>query len=234
MIPGLGTVLNTGTVLVGGTMGLTLGRFIPASLQTTIRQALGLLVIVIGVAMGLSSKNPIVLLVSVLGGAVIGELLHIDDGLQALGRWAERQTTRNGGGRVSLAFVTTSLLFCVGPLTILGTFKDGAQGDISLLAIKSTLDGFAAMVFAATLGWGVLLSAVTVIVVQGTLTLVAFWAHAGLSGAQTAEVTGVGGVAVLGIALGLLEIKRIKVANLLPGLLLAPALVGVLQALHIL
>jgi len=234
VIPGLGTVLNTGTVLVGGTVGLTLGRFIPASLQTTIRQALGLLVIVIGVAMGLSSKNPIVLLVSVLGGAVIGELLHIDDGLQALGRWAERQTTRNGGGRVSLAFVTTSLLFCVGPLTILGTFKDGAQGDISLLAIKSTLDGFAAMVFASTLGWGVLLSAVTVIVVQGTLTLVAFWAHAGLSSAQTAEVTGVGGVAVLGIALGLLEIKRIKVANLLPGLVLAPALVGVLQALRIL
>jgi uncharacterized membrane protein YqgA involved in biofilm formation len=234
VIPGLGTVLNTGTVLVGGTIGLTLGRFIPQSLQTTIRQVLGLLVIVIGVSMALKSQNPIVLLVSVLGGAVIGELLRLDDGLQALGRWAESQTSRGGGGRVSLAFVTTSLLFCVGPLTILGTFQDGAHGDISLLAIKSMLDGFAAVVFAATLGWGVLLSAVTVIVVQGALTLLAYLAHAGLSSAQTAELTGVGGVAVLGIALGLLEIKRIKVANLLPGLVLAPLLVAVLHAMGVL
>ncbi|HLB75821.1 MAG TPA: DUF554 family protein, partial [Candidatus Dormibacteraeota bacterium] len=131
-------------------------------------------------------------------------------------------------------FVTTSLLFCVGPLTILGTFQDGAHGDISLLAIKSMLDGFAAMVFAATLGWGVLLSAVTVIVVQGALTLLAFLVHAGLSSAQTAELTGVGGVAVLGIALGLLEIKRIKVANLLPGLVLAPLLVAVLHTMGVL
>jgi uncharacterized protein len=218
-------------VVAGAAIGLTLGRVIPARVQQTIRAAVGLFVAVYGIQLTFKTRNPLVLLVSALVGAVIGEALRLDDGVQALGRWAERRTQRGGEpGRVSLAFVTTTLLFCVGPLTILGSFLDGTRGDITVLAIKSILDGFSAIVFAATLGWGVLLSAVSVLVVQGSLTLIAVIAHAGLSDVQTAELTAVGGLIVLAIALGVLELKAIKVANFLPALVVAPLLAGVLHA----
>jgi uncharacterized membrane protein YqgA involved in biofilm formation len=231
VIHGLGTLLNTATVLVGAGIGLTVGRVIPAGLQQTIRAAIGLFVAVYGIQMALKTHNPLILLVSVLLGVLIGELLHLDDSVQAIGSWAERRLRRGGEpGRVSLAFVTTSLIFCVGPLTILGSFQDGTTGDITILAVKSTLDGVTAIVFAATLGWGVILSAVTVLVVQGTLTLIAFLLHAGLSDLETAELTAAGGIAVLGIAVGLLELKAIKVANFLPALLVAPLLAGILHA----
>jgi uncharacterized membrane protein YqgA involved in biofilm formation len=231
VIHGLGTLLNTATVLAGAAIGLTLGRFIPASLQQTIRVAVGLFVAVYGIQLTFKTHNPLILLVGVLVGVVIGEALRLDDGIQAIGRWAERRTQRGGEpGRVSLAFVTTSLLFCVGPLTILGSFLDGTKGDITVLAIKSTLDGFSSIVFAATLGWGVLLSAASVLVVQGSLTLIAFLAHAGLSDLETAELTAAGGLIVVAIALGLLELKAIKVANFLPALVVAPLLAGVLRA----
>jgi uncharacterized protein len=231
VIPGLGTALNVATVLAGAALGLRLGRVIPSSLQQTIRAVVGLFVAVYGIQMALRTHNPLVLLVSVLLGALIGEALRLDDGMQALGQWAERRAS--GGsetGRVSLAFVTTSLLFCVGPLTVLGSFLDGSRGDITLLAIKSTLDGVSAIIFAATLGWGVALSAASVLVVQGTLTLLAFLLHASLSDLQAAELTAAGGIAVLGLAFGLLELKTIKVANLLPGLLIAPTLAQLLHA----
>jgi uncharacterized protein len=235
MIPGLGTALNTGTVLAGATVGLTLGRVIPDSLHRTIRVAIGLFVAVIGIQMALKTHNPLVLLISVLIGVVIGELLRLDAGAQAIGSWAERRISRGGEpGRVSLAFITTSLIFCVGPLTVLGSFLDGTKGDITLLAIKSTLDGVTSIVFAATLGWGVLLSAGSVLLVQGSLTLIAFLVHAGLSDLQTAELTAAGGIAVLGIALSLLELKAIKVANFLPALLVAPLLAAILHAIGLL
>ena len=235
MIPGLGTALNTGTVLVGATVGLTLGRVIPDSLHRTIRAAIGLFVAVIGIRMALETRNPLVLLVSVLIGVVIGELLRLDAGVQAIGSWAERRISRGDEpGRVSLAFMTTSLIFCVGPLTVLGSFLDGTKGDITLLAIKSTLDGVTSIVFAATLGWGVILSAGSVLLVQGSLTLIAFLVHASLTDLETAELTAAGGIAVLGIALSLLELKAIKVANFLPALVVAPLLAGILHTLRML
>jgi uncharacterized membrane protein YqgA involved in biofilm formation len=218
-------------VLAGAAIGLALGRVIPASLQQTIRVAIGLCVGVIGMQMALKTHSVLVLLVSVLLGVGLGELLRLDDGVQAIGAWAERRLRRGGQpGRVSLAFVTTSLIFCVGPLTVLGSFLDGSRGDITLLAVKSTLDGVTSIVFAATLGWGVLLSAASVLLVQGSLTLVAFLIHASLSDLQTAELTAAGGVAVLGIALGLLDLKAVKVANFLPALVVAPLLAGLLHA----
>ncbi len=236
MIPGLGTALNTVTVIVGAGIGLSVGRFLPTGLHATIKSALGLFTAVIGVSMALHTRNQLVLLLSVLSGAIVGELARLHDGLEAIGRWAERvsrQTSGTHGGRVTTAFVTTSLIFCVGPLTILGTYQDGTRGDITLLALKSTLDGFASIVFAAALGWGVLLSAGTVLVFQGSLTLLAYLLHAGLTDPQAAELTAVGGVAVLAIALNLLELKAIRAANLLPGLVIAPALMGLLQTLRL-
>jgi uncharacterized membrane protein YqgA involved in biofilm formation len=231
MVHGLGTVLNTVTVLVGASTGLVLKRVIPASLQQTLRTGLGLFTVVIGVQMALKTRNALILLLSLVLGLLVGEVLHLDDGLQALGRWAEARLRRGAEpGRISLGFVTATLLFCVGPLTVLGSFLDGSRGDITLLAIKSTLDGFSAVVLAATLGVGVMLSALSVLVVQGSLTLIAAVAHASLTDAQTAELTAVGGLAVLAIALGLLELKTIKVVNLLPSLLLAPLLTGFAHA----
>lgn len=235
MIPGLGTALNTSTVIVGTTVGLTLGRVIPEAMQRTIQVAIGLFVVVIGLKMALGTRNPLVLLISVLVGVVVGELLRLDAALHAFGAWAERRLSRGGrAGGVSLAFVTTSLIFCVGPLAVLGSFLDGTRGDITLLAIKSTLDGVTSMVFAATLGWGVYLSAASVLVVQGLLTLIAFLLHAGLTDLETTELTAAGGVAVLAIGLGLLDLKQIKVANFLPSLLIAPLLAGVLHAIGLL
>ena len=232
MIPGLGTALNTGTVVAGTAIGLTLGRVIPASLQKTIRAGLGLFVAVYGIQMAGKTRNALILLISLLLGIVAGELLHLDDGLQAIGRWAERRTRRDGEpGRVSLAFVTTSLLFCVGPLTVLGSFLDGSRGDITLLATKSVLDGFSSIVYAATLGWGVILSAASVLIVQGSLTLLAFAFHAGLADRETAELTAAGGIMVVGIALGLLDLKTLKIANFLPALLLAPLFSALLYAI---
>ena len=233
MIPGTGTLLNTGTVLAGGALGLTIGRFLPGALLRTIRVAIGLFTLVIGLQMALKTRNPLVLLVSLLLGVVIGELLRLEEGVQAVGRWAERRLKSGGpAGRVSTAFITTSLLYCVGPLTVLGTFEDGTRGVITLLAVKSTLDGFSSIVFASALGAGVLLSEVTVLLVQGALTLAAYLLHAGLNPVQTAEVTAVGGVTVIALALGLLELKTIRVASFLPGLLVAALLVSLLQAVR--
>jgi uncharacterized protein len=235
VIPGLGTALNTSTIVAGTTIGLLFGRVIPESLQRTLRIAVGLFVVVIGMQMALKTRNPLVLLVSVLIGVVAGELLRLDAGVQAIGAWAERRISRGGQpGRVSLAFITTSLIFCVGPLTVLGSFLDGTRGDITLLAIKSALDGVTSMVFAATLGWGVFLSAASVLLVQGSLTLVAFLIHASLSDLQTGELTAAGGIAVMAIALGLLDLKVVKVANFLPALVVAPLLAGMLHALGLL
>ena len=226
--------MNTASVLLGATTGLALKRFIPDSLQQTMRTGLGLFTAVIGIQMALRTHNPLLLLVSLLCGLVAGELLQRDGRLQSFGGWIEARLDRRPGDdappRLAIAFVTASLLFCVGPLAILGSFLDGTRGDITLLAIKSTLDGFSSIVLAAALGWGVLLAAGSVLLVQGSLTLIAMLAHAGLSGAQTTELTAVGGLAVLAIALTLLELKAIKVANLLPALLVAPLLSWFTQA----
>lgn len=234
VIHGLGTALNTGTILIGAATGLGLKRFIPASLQQAMRSGLGLFTAVIGIQMALKTRNALLLLVSLLLGLLVGELLRLDDHLQSLGAWVEARLNRRTGGdgsaRVALGFVTATLLFCVGPLAILGSFLDGTRGDVTLLAIKSTLDGFSSIVLAAALGWGVLLSAASVLLVQGGLTLFAGLAHTGLSETQTTELTAVGGLAVLAIALGLLDLKAIKVANLLPALLVAPLLSWFTQA----
>lgn len=234
MIHGVGTALNTGTILLGAGAGLALKRFLPTSLQQTMRTGLGLFTAVIGIQMALKTRNSLVLLFSLLLGLLVGELLRLDDRLQSLGGWAEARfkapDSGAGSGRVALGFVTATLLFCVGPLAILGSFLDGSRGDITLLVIKSTLDGFSSVVLAATLGWGVLLSAFSVLLVQGSLTLIALFAHAGLSDPQATELTAVGGLAVLAIALGLLDLKTVKVANLLPSLLVAPLLSSLFQA----
>ncbi len=233
MIPGLGTLLNTGTVLAGSGAGIAVGRVLPARILTTVMHGLGLFTLIIGISLSVKSRNPLLVLGSTLAGALIGEGLRLEDGLQALGRWLERSLTPRPrpGGSVATAFVTTSLLFCVGPLTFLGTFDDGTRGDVTLLAIKSLLDGFASLAYAAALGWGVALSAGTVLVFQGALTAGAFALHSRLPDALTNELSAVGGLMIVALGLNLLELKRIRVVSFLPALVVLPALVLVLQRL---
>lgn len=233
-----GTVLNIVAVLIGGSIGTLLGNRMPAKVQETVMHGLGLMVLVIGVAMASGTANLLIPLFSVVVGGVLGELMRISDGLDWLGAQAEaRWGTRLGQGsvagwNVTQAFVTSSLIFCVGPMTILGSIQDGLLGDYDLLAVKSALDGFAAIPFAASLGPGVLLSVGTVAVVQGGLSAAAMAVGGGLGDVSrqtpwVIELTATGGVVILGIGLSLLEVKRIRVANLLPSIAIAPLIVWV-------
>ena len=178
---------------------------------------------------------------SVLLGGVLGEWARLEDHLEALGRWLERrvgQRMDSGERSITRAFVTASLVFCIGPMTILGSIQDGLTGDFQLLAVKSLLDGFAALAFAATLGPGVILSALTILAVQGSVTLAAAVLGSALGEVtrQTPwviEMTATGGVLILGISLLLLDLRRVRVGNLMPAVFLAPLIVLILQALTI-
>ncbi len=236
-----GTIINIITVLIGGTIGTFLGARLPDKIRETVMAAVGLVVLVIGFDMALSSQNILIPMFSVLIGGILGEWGRIEDGLDALGRWLEDRTQHWFGDderSVTRAFVTASLVFCVGPLTILGAIQDGLTGDFQLLAVKAVLDGFTSLAFAATLGPGVLLSVITLLVYQGGIALLAMF-FGSILGEVTRttpwvlEMTAAGGILVLGIGLGLLEMKRIRVGNLLPAVVIAPLIVVLLNLLGI-
>ena len=188
-------------------------------------QAIGLVTLLIGVANFLEFNNPLVPLVSAIVGLLIGEILKIDASLKRFGDYLQKRFSK-GQSPVSRAFVTTSLLFCVGPLTVLGSLEDGLTGDYGLLALKSALDFVASVSFASVLGWGVLLSAGTVLVVQGALTLSAGLLEEVVTGPMIEAMTATGGVLILGLGLVLLELKEVRVANMLPALVIAPLLIA--------
>ena len=222
---GIGTAINVAAVLAGGGIGTLVGAKLPEAMRRTAMQAIGIVTLLVGVSNFLEYDNPLVPLVSVVAGLVVGELIGIDGALKHIGDRLEVRFSR-GKSPVSRAFVTTSLLFCVGPLTVIGSLEDGLRGDYGLLALKSALDFIAALTFASVLGWGVLLSAGTVLVVQGSLTLGASFLDAVVSGPMISATTATGGVLIFGLGLGLLDIKEVRVANMLPALLFAPLLVA--------
>ncbi|MDQ4062878.1 MAG: DUF554 domain-containing protein [Actinomycetota bacterium] len=222
---GVGTAINVVAVLVGGSIGTVVGARLSEGMRETAMQAIGLVTLLVGVQSFLRFDNALVPLVSVIVGLVVGELLDIDGALKHFGDTLERRFSK-GGSPVSRAFVTTSLLFCVGPLTILGSLQDGISGDYQLLALKSALDFIAALSFASVLGWGVLLSAGSVLVVQGTLTLAGAIFGAFMGEPMILAMTSTGGVLLLGLGIVLLELKEVRVANMLPALVIAPLLVA--------
>ncbi len=227
-----GTVLNVATVLVGGVLGVALGAKLPEGPRTQVVRGIGLFTIALGVKNALETQNVIVPLLAILAGGIAGAALGVDARLDALGDALQRRFARRGG-RVSEAFVTSSLVFCVGPLTFLGSIENGLTGDARLLGIKSVLDGFAALAFAATLGWGVLLSIGTILVVQGGIAAGASLVAGLLTDPMIREMDAVGGLLIIGIGLRLLEIKDVKVADFLPAILVAPAIVAVVAAFGI-
>ncbi len=238
-----GTLINILTVLIGSAMGLAFGSRLPARVRNTVVAGLGLFTALIGVQMFLETQNAILVLGSILFGGLLGEWWRIEERLNKIGGQLEARFGGNSGKpddragsreRFMRGFLTASLLFCVGPMTILGSIQDGLTGDYRLLAIKAVLDGFASLAFASTLGIGVMFSALTILVVQGGLSLSAALIQGLITDPMIAEMTAAGGVLLIGLALSsLLEIKTIRVGNLLPALLLAPLLVAALAALGI-
>ena len=223
-----GTIINVVTVLLGGTLGAFLGARLPERIRQIVMQGIGLVTIIVGISMALETNHILVVLGSILLGGILGEWWQLERRLEGLAQWLERKAARFPlltRGDFTKGFVTASLVFCVGPLTILGSIQDGLSGDYTLLAIKSVLDGFAGMAFAAAMGMGVTFAALSVLVIQGTLTIGASLFQTVLTEPMIAELTASGGVILLGMGLLLLEIKRIRVANFLPALIIAPLLV---------
>ncbi len=228
-----GTFLNIGTVLVGGLIGLVFGARIPDKLKLTVIAGMGLFTAALGLQMFLKTENSLIVLGALLIGILLGEWWRIEEGLQELGGFLERRFSRDkddDSNKFVRGFLTASLLFCVGPLTILGSIQDGLTGDYKLLAVKSVLDGFAAMAFASTLGVGVMFSAIVILVYQGGISLLAAQLNAIVTASMMNELTATGGVILVGLAISsLLEIKKIRIGNFLPALAIAPLIVWILN-----
>jgi len=225
-VVGLGTLINTATVLIGGTVGIAMGDKIPERVRIIVVQVIGMLTLGLGLSDLLKTHNMVFPLLGMVIGAVIGEVLRIEDRLEGIGevirkRFAKRQEP----GPFISGFVTATLLFCIGPLTILGAIQDASGATPQLYIVKGTLDGFMSVIFGAIHGVGVLFSAVSVFVVQGTLTLFGTQLDSLLNDRMRIELFATGGIAVMAIGLNLLDIKKIRLGSLLPGLIVTPLLV---------
>ncbi|MGE5554546.1 MAG: DUF554 domain-containing protein [Betaproteobacteria bacterium] len=228
-----GTVINAAAIVVGALMGLAFGGRLPLRTVDSIMHGVGLSVLLVGLEMGLRTENAVIVLLSVALGGVIGESLQLETYFNRLSqRLEERFTGGKGGGGFTRGFVGSSLLYCVGPMAITGAFQNGLLGEYSILLTKSFLDGISAVALAAGLGYGVVFSAVPVFLYQGALTLTAQWIAPLLSKSVVTEMTATGGVLILGIALSMLEIKKIRVTNFLPALAVVIPLVHLWQALR--
>lgn len=212
-----GTIVNSLAILAGAGLGVVLKKGIPERFQQTVMHGLGMAVGIIGLQMAFKTNNILIVILSIVAGAIIGEAINIDKLLNNLG---DRLTEKLGGqhGNVGEGFVMASLVYCVGAMAIVGSIQDGLTGDVSTLYAKSMLDGVSAVVFASTLGIGVALSAIAVFIYQGAITLLAGQLSGVISDAIIREMTATGGVLIIGISLLILEVKKIKVANLLPAI----------------
>ena len=239
---GLGTLINTGLVVAGSGLGVLVGNRIPERMRTTLLQVIGLVTIALGVSDAIDTRNMVFPLVGMAVGALVGELLRLEDRLEGVGARLQKRFDRGGdmngptepGAASELSqrsfvkgFVTASALYCVGPLTVLGAIEDASGDTPQLYIIKGLLDGFVSIMFAATYGIGVAFSALSVFVVQGGLTLGGAGLDSLLDDRMRTELFAAGGLAVIGIGLNLLQVTKIRLANLLPGLVLTPVLVAI-------
>jgi uncharacterized membrane protein YqgA involved in biofilm formation len=239
----LGTLINIVAILAGATIGVLLGNRLPERLSRTLTDAMGLVVLVIGalnlaalqdadfVAAVTSAGTLLIVLGALLLGGITGSLLQIEARLEQFGGWLQRKTSGSGDRQKFIeGFVNSSLLFTIGPMAVLGALQDGLGNGFDILALKSTLDGFTAIAFAAALGWGVAFSAIPVGVWQGALTVIAVGAGALMPASVVASITASGGILLLGTGLRLLQIRMVSVADLLPALVFAPLLTLLVDA----
>ena len=232
-----GTFINTAAILVGGALGTIFGKNLKGKTRETIVIGLGLFTLAIAVSMFLESNNSLIVLGGVLLGGLVGEYFRIEDRINSLGKRLEARFIKKADdtsrGDFVRGFLTSSVLFCTGPMAILGAIQDGLLGDYQLLAIKSVMDGFAAFAMASTLGMGVLFSAAMVFLYQGFFSLLAVQLQNLMTGDMIAELTATGGILLIGLAISsLLEIKPIRVGNFLPGLVISPLIVLLISLIH--
>jgi uncharacterized membrane protein YqgA involved in biofilm formation len=212
-----GTIVNAIAVLTGSMTGVILRQGIPEKYQQTVMQGLGLAVGIIGLEMALKTQNILIVIVSLIIGGLCGEAIAIDYWLERLGAWITKKLG-NKYGDAGQGFVTASLVYCVGAMAVVGSIQDGLTGDASILYAKSMLDGVSSVVFASTMGIGVALSSVSILIYQGVITLLSGAFSSILSEAVIREMSAVGGVLIVGISLLMLDIRKIRVANLLPAI----------------
>ena len=221
-----GVLVNTGTVLAGSLLGLLFKKGIPEKVSRAVMIALGLFTLYIGIDGALGTQSPLIVVASLVLGAIVGTLLNIDGAINRLGLWAERKFKRGDGETVSIAegFMTASLLFCVGAMTVNGAIEAGVQGKNTLFFTKALMDLVSSAMLASGLGFGVMLSAVFVLVFQGLLVLLAGWIAPVLTPAAIAEMTAAGSLIMVGLGLNLLGVTKIKVADYLPAIVFAPVI----------
>ncbi len=212
-----GTLVNTGAVLLGSCIGLLLKKGIPTKQQKTVMQGLGLAVLVIGIQMAFKGQNPLVTIISLVIGGIIGETIGIQNWLDRFGVWMNSKLGEKHGN-VGQGFITASLVFCIGAMAIVGAIQDGLTGNASTLYAKSMIDGIASIVFASTMGIGVVFASISVLIYQGSISLLASLLTGILTAGVISEITAVGGVLIIGLSMLMLEIKEINVANLIPAI----------------
>ncbi len=227
----LGTMINVGSIVAGSLVGASVGSRLPERVRQTVLNGLGLLTLLVGLQMALGTRNVMIVLGAILVGGILGEAIGLQDGLERLGTFLQSLLSKDRNPLFGEGFVTASLVFCIGPMAILGSIQDGMTGDYRLLAVKSALDGFAAIAFSASLGWGVSLSALSILLYQGGLTLFASTLSRLLTDPMIVEMTATGGLIIVGISLRLLELKDIRLASFLPALAIAPLIVALLAIL---
>jgi uncharacterized membrane protein YqgA involved in biofilm formation len=227
-----GTIVNAIAIIIGGLLGMMLPR-ISEGIKSTVMQGLGLAITVLGITMALKSNQIVLVIMSVVIGGIIGELLRIEYRLEQLGDWLQAQLRKGSSAHptssISQGFVTCTLVYCIGAMAILGPLDGGLRHNHDILYTKSLLDGFLSIIFASTLGIGVIFSAVSVFVLQGVIALAATFIAMAFSqaslDAMIVQITAVGGVLVIGVGLNILQIKKMNVANMLPALVIAAAAV---------
>ena len=226
-----GTLLNAATVLIGGIVGTVVGDRLPERLRENVVRGVGLFVVAMGVKFAIDTSNLLFMLGAILLGGIVGSLLGVDAWLNRLGEELQTRFARGRTSSVAEAFVTAAIVFCVGPLTFLGSIQNGLAGDATLLSVKSVLDGFTAIALAATLGWGVLLTIPVILIYQGGLAAGASLFAGILSDLQLREMSAVGGLLLMGVGLKLLVIRDIKVADFLPAIIVSPLVVAAMGRL---
>ncbi|TGE36543.1 DUF554 domain-containing protein [Desulfosporosinus fructosivorans] len=230
----LGTFVNTIAIVVGGLVGLLFGQAFPDKIKKTVIQGIGLAILLIGGSMALQTKNSLIIISSLVLGGIIGEWIDIELRLQHFGEWLEHKFARKGQETgFTKAFVTTSLIYCVGAMAIMGSLESGLNGNNNILFAKSMLDGITAVIFASSMGIGVLVSALPVFIYQGSITMAAVLLQGILSPAVIAEMSATGGLLILGIGFNILEIKEIKVGNLLPAVFIVVPITLLFTKFHL-
>lgn len=231
----LGTIVNVLLIIIGSLLGKLLNR-IPEGMKTTVMFAIGLSVMVLGLQMGLKSQNFVIVIISLVFGAIIGESLKLEDKLNDLGLWLERKLGSNEKDSISEGFVTGTLIFCIGAMAIIGALNSGISGDHSVLYMKSIIDGFTALMLTTTLGIGVIFSAVPVLVYEGLIALFATQINQfipkELMNQFIIEMTSAGGIMIFAIGLNLIGLTKIKVANFLPGIVVVGIISTILYSIH--